>query len=983
MGQAHRVEVGTSRDANLERSIRLDLGIESVTCVETVEVYTLEGGGLSEEELAFLAEEVFSDPVTQRFSVDRPLVGPFDGAVLEVGFKPGVTDSVAITALQAVKDAIGKDLDGAYTSKQYLLHGADVATANAIAQNLIANPLIQRWQVEDGKDYAGFPTVVPRVELEVGNPVTVINLDGPDSWLEEVSRSRTLALSLEEMQAIRDHFRKTATERRERGLPPDPTDVELECLAQTWSEHCKHKIFNARIEYAEDGRVETVDSLFKTFVKGSTERINASYLVSVFKDNAGVIKFNERYGLAFKVETHNSPTALDPYGGALTGIVGCNRDPAGTGRGYRLIFNTDVFCFASPFHEGELPPRLFHPRRVLRGVHKGIVDGGNQSGIPTVNGSIYFDPRFLGKPLVFCGTGAIAPLVVAGKPTHEKAAQPGDLVVMVGGRIGADGIHGATFSSQEINERSPATAVQIGAPIVQKVMLDFLLEARDADLFHAITDNGAGGLSSSVGEMGQDTGARLDLDLCPLKYPGLKPWEILLSEAQERMTLAVPPEKLEEFMALARRREVEATVIGEFTDTGRFDLYYEGRLVGSLPMDFLHGGVPQMRLRGRWSPPRWPEPDLPLPTDHETLLKEMLGRLNICSKEVLVRRYDHEVQGASIVKPFTGASCDGPSDAAVLRPAFDTWEGIAVSHGLCPRYSDVDAYAMAANAVDEAVRNAVCVGADPDYMAGLDNFCWAMGFTPQEQEHYVGMLVRANKALYDVTTTFRVPIISGKDSMYNSYRIGETAVNVPPTMMFSIVGKLHDVRQAVTMDFKQPGDLVYVLGVTKAELGGSEYFDHVGARSTSVPMVDPSRAVERYRRVHAAVREGLVKSCHDCSDGGLGVALAESAFAGGLGLEVDLSKVPREGVQRDDYLLYSESASRLVVTVGPDHAHAFEKLMVKDGTWARVGVVRPDRLFVVRGLDGSVLVRCDVADLKEAWQATLASLAGADWSGGE
>jgi len=977
MSQVHRVEVGIAGSKGLKNAITQDLGIASILKVETIDVYTLEGGDLTLEELEFLGKEVFSDPITEKYAVDHPLASAFDGTIVEVGFKPGVTDAVGMTSVQAVKDAIGKDLTGAYTSRQYLLYGVDITIAEKIIKDLVANNLIERWNMVAGENYNGFAHFVPRVILKTETTVETINLNVSDAGLLEISQNRLLALNLDEMRAVRDYFNAVKDARVEENLPPDPTDIELECIAQTWSEHCKHKIFNAKIEYVESGKKETIDSLFKTFVRRSTEQIKAPYLISVFKDNAGVIKFNNEFSIAMKVETHNSPSALDPYGGALTGIVGCNRDPAGTGQGFKLIFNTDVFCFASPFFKGEIPPRLFHPRRVLKGVHKGIIDGGNQSGIPTVNGSLYFDERFLGKPLVFCGTGGIAPLVIRGKPTHEKAAQPGDLVVMVGGRIGADGIHGATFSSLEINENSPATAVQIGAPIVQKNMLDFLLEARDLDLFHAITDNGAGGLSSSVGEMGEDSGVRVYLEKCPLKYPGLQPWEILVSEAQERMTVAVPPAKIDQFLKMAHDQEVEATIIGEFNSSQHFQMYHEGKLVGDLAMEFLHEGVPQMQLRGTWAPLKGKDPDIPLPTDHVKLLKTMLGRLNICSKEdAIVRRYDHEVQGMSIVKPFTGAMNDGPSDAAVIRPVFSSWEGLAVSHGICPRFSDIDTYAMVANAIDEAVRNAVAVGANPDYMAGLDNFCWAMGYSPEDEVKYTGLLVRANKALYDVTTTYKIPCISGKDSMRNEYRIGEKKVSVPPTMMFSLVGKLPDVRKAVTMDVKHEEDLVYVLGTTKRELGASEYFNENKLTGKSVPQVDPKSAIDRYRRLFKAIQQGLVASCHDCSDGGLGVALAESSFAGNSGLEVDLRKVPQSGIRRDDFLLYSETPSRLVVTVRPENKVKFEKILEKTA-YASIGTVKGTRL-VVKGLAGNVIIDSPIADLKAAWQQTLRFLAGGE-----
>ncbi|MHA1112673.1 MAG: phosphoribosylformylglycinamidine synthase subunit PurL, partial [Promethearchaeota archaeon] len=687
----------------------------------------------------------------------------------------------------------------------------------------------------------------------------------------------------------------------------------------------------------------------------------------------GVIQFDKDHIFSMKVETHNSPTALDPYGGALTGIVGCNRDPAGTGKGFQLIFNTDVFCFGSPFFEGKIPPRLFHPRRVLKGVHKGIIDGGNQSGIPTVNGSLYFDERYLGKPLVFCGTGGIAPTKIAGKYVHEKAPLPGDLAIMVGGRIGADGIHGATFSSLEINENSPNTAVQIGSPIVQKKMLDFLLEARDLDLLNALTDNGAGGLSSSFGEMGEETGVRLDLEKAPLKYSGLQPWEILLSEAQERMSLAILPGNLERLTELASKYDVELTVIGEFNTSKIFQFYYENKLIGEISMEFLHNGVPQKKMKGKWEPKQDEQFEVPVPKDYNGLLSKILGRLNICSKEEIVRRYDHEVQARTIIKPFMGVANDGPSDAAVLKPVYTSWEGLSVSHGMCPRFSDIDTYAMAANSIDEAVRNAVCVGANPDYMAGLDNFSWAMGFSEEDEIRYTGLLVRANKAVFDTTTAYKVPLISGKDSMRNDYRIGKDTVSVPPTLMFSVIGKLPDIRKAITMDVKEEGDLVYILGDTKEELGASEYFNELGFTGTKVPQVDTRSAFIRYRKLFDAIQQELVKSAHDCSDGGLGVTIAESSFSGGLGMEIDLRKVPNKDVKRDDFLLFSESASRIILTISPSNKERFEKLM-EETVFAQIGVVK-DKCVKITGLQGNIIINKSISELKRAWQKTLEFLA--------
>ncbi|MEJ2034146.1 MAG: AIR synthase-related protein, partial [Deltaproteobacteria bacterium] len=811
-----------------------------------------------------------------------------------------------------------------------------------------------------------------------------VDLDVADEELIRISREGVLALSLDEMKLIRAYLARPEVHaaRKEAGLSARITDVELEMLAQTWSEHSKHKIFNGDIDYENisEGTRTTIQSLFDTYIRKSTNEIRArmgenDWCLSVFKDNAGVVRWSPEWNLVFKVETHNSPSALDPYGGALTGIVGVNRDPFGTGMGAKLVCNTDVFCFATPFYDKPLPARLLHPKRIFEGVREGVEHGGNKSGIPTVNGSLVFDDRFAGKPLVFCGTVGIMPATVNGQPSERKKAQAGDLIVMTGGRIGKDGIHGATFSSEELHEGSPATAVQIGDPITQKKMFDCLLKARDRGLYHCITDNGAGGLSSSVGEMAQDTGGfELHLDRAPLKYAGLQPWEIFVSEAQERMTLAVSPAKIEEFLALCAKMDVEATVLGTFTDSGKIHILYEGRTIAWLDTNFVHEGLPAMQMVARWEPKTFPEPELPAVPDLGKELKKLLSRLNICSKEYVVRQYDHEVQGGSVVKPLTGVVNDGPSDAAVVRPVLDSLEGMVISHGICPRYSDLDTYHMAACAIDEAVRNALCVGAGLEVMAGLDNFCWCdpiLSEKTPDGPYKLAQLVRANQALYHYTTAYGVPCISGKDSMKNDYIVGGTKISIPPTLLFSVMAKIDDVQRAVTMDAKKAGDVVYVLGTTYRELGGSEYFAQLGAVGNSVPRVRAEEALPRYRALAQAIKEGLVASCHDCSDGGLGVALAETAFAGGLGLAVDLRTVPAEDLDRDDLLLFAESQSRFLVTVPPEKAARFEAIMGRTG-WGRIGEVSPEPVLALIGLSGAPILTEHLADLKAAWQESLA-----------
>jgi phosphoribosylformylglycinamidine synthase II len=965
------------------RSIVEDLGL-SVERVRTIDVYTIDAD-LTAPEVERVRGELFTDPITQDSSASSRLARDFTW-IIEVGFRPGVTDNVGKTAREGIEAVLGRRLapkEAVYTSRQYLLTGRlRRDEVEHIARDLLANELIQRWDIRSIEEWAeGYDTDlgVPKV-AGAGRPhVETIPLDLSDTELLQLSDRRMLALSLEELHAIRRYYDDPArrAERRVLGLPEWPTDVELEALAQTWSEHCKHKIFNAHITYRDEhGRVQAIDSLFKTFIVGATTEIGrrVDWLVSVFHDNAGVIRLNRDWNIAMKVETHNTPSALDPYGGALTGILGVNRDPFATGLGCRLLFNTDVLCFAPPDYAKPLPPRIMHPKRIFRGVHRGIKDGANQSGIPDVNGAILFDDRFLGKPLVFCGTGGLMPAMIKGRPAHEKRAHAGDFIVMVGGRIGKDGIHGATFSSQELREDSPVSAVQIGDAITQKKMFDFLLEARDQGLYSAITDNGAGGLSCSVGEMARDSnGCELHLEKAPLKYAGLQPWEILLSEAQERMTLAVPPEYLDALLALAARRDVEAAVLGRFTASGRFHVLYRGQTVAALDMDFLHDGVPQMRLTAVWRPPVLPEPQLPEPEDYTALLCAMLGRLNICSKEAWVRQYDHEVQGSSVVKPFVGAANDGPSDAAVLRPLLDADVGIIVANGICPRYGDIDTYHMAACAVDEAVRNVIAVGGRLGRIAGLDNFCWpdpVPSPTNPDAEYKLAQLVRANQALYDYCRAYDLPCISGKDSMKNDYRVGEAKISIPPTLLFSTLGVIDDVTKVVTMDAKQSGDVVYVLGVTKAELGGSEYYDLRGHLGNSVPRVDAAATRRLYEALSDAIARGLVASCHDCSDGGLGVALAETAFAGGLGMDVELRAVPRADDLRDDLLLFSESPSRFVVTVHADRAPAFEDAMC-GLPCAAVGQVTDAGVFRVVGQSGAVRIEAGIDRLKAAWQQPL------------
>ncbi len=1038
------------RAIHLLRRLRAAVS-DSIEDVILVDIYLLD----TRPELSrSAAESLFADPVAQTIFVDRPacdrLLGtapqsaprkeplaarnsipaPQRGSFLliEVASRPGVTDPVAITARKAAEAELGLPLDEEsviQTARQYAVRSARPLLERDIGRlvTVLHNPLVQQAVVLTEADWhegKRFPALYPHRVAPSPAEVATFDLAGAsDSALADLSTHRLLALTPEEMQAIRGHYADPAVAdaRRAAGLTAEATDVELEMIAQTWSEHCKHKIFNATINYREGSKSETIRSLFDTYIRTTTEELagRRPFLRSVFHDNSGVIAFDEEHLVCFKVETHNSPSALDPYGGAITGIVGVNRDILGTGKCARPIFNTDVLCFGYPdTPDSELPEGLIHPALVLEGVHRGIVDGGNQSGIPVVAGGFLFDDSFAGKPLVFCGTGGILPASVRGEAGWIKHIDAGDLAVMVGGRIGKDGIHGATFSSLALDESSPTSAVQIGDPITQRRMTDFLLEARDLGLFKGITDNGAGGLSSSLGEMAQSSGGvRIELDCCPLKYPGLAPWEILVSESQERMSLAVDPATVEELLALARRRDVEATVIGEFTAGGSVEVRHHGRLVGMLPLSFLHDGLPVMELEAVWpGPPSrvgHPIASGGKPPLSDTLLA-LLADPSVASKEPLVRQYDHEVQGQSVVKPFVGARADGPSDGAVLRPLPESNRGLTVTHGICPGYSVGDTYHMAMCAVDEAFRAHIALGGDPNAAAALDNFCWpdpvASEQTP-DGPYKLAQLVRACRGLREACLAYGIPLISGKDSMKNDSYLGGRKLSIKPTLLVSLVGIIADVRSAITMDFKRPGESLYLLGVSRGELGGSAYerlSSRAGAASP-VPGDPPPRpyleeALALYRGLHAAMERGLVTACHDLSDGGLAVALAECALAGRLGAEVELSAVvlaplpadPGEGggplsgaasraaaspsaafESRDplelERILFGESPSRFLITVRAGSDHSFERLLSPLPA-ARIGTVTAEERLII-GRSGPELINLPLQAIEAAWKGAF------------
>ena len=1006
------------------------LGVAGVKSVASARSFLLQGASLSNADVVRAAQTLLVDPVAETFAahpVSAKTNTAVEGRLLNVLFKPGVTDNVALSTQKALTD-LGFAVDTVATGRKYWFE-TDVSDADLdrIAKRVLANDAIERVipgalhmdQIGAGSEY--------KFQLRTV-PIRTMN----DDALMHLSKHGQLYLSLAEMQTIKQHW---VDQQR------DPTDIELESVAQTWSEHCSHKTLKGRIRYRDEKGERVFENMLKETVFGATveirEKLGADdWCVSVFKDNAGVVKFDDEQHVCFKVETHNHPSAIEPYGGANTGIGGVIRDPLGTGLGAKPICNTDVFCFAPPDTPYDaLPPGTLHPKLVMKGVVSGVRDYGNRMGIPTVNGSVFFDDRYLGNPLVYCGTAAMIPV-----DKVEKEVHPGDLIVAVGGRTGRDGIHGATFSSAELTHESETIsggAVQIGNAVTEKMVMDVILQARDKGLYHAITDCGAGGFSSAVGEMGEEIGAVVWLDKCPLKYAGLSYTEIWISEAQERMVLAVPEKHWEEFHALCAAEGVEATAFGQFGNDGRLKLTYHGQTVGDVAMSFLHDGRPPVVRDATYLPPperrlgltsrvqekadgdstgyKWepaefkPVEDLLMlmpsvinsklerreqstsadnrldaaqstsalepvlePSRLDRHLAAILGSLNVCSKEWIIRQYDHEVQAGSVIKPLVGVACDGPSDAAVVRPNLKSQRGVVVSNGMNPHYGDFDPYWMAAAAIDEAVRNCVAVGADPSRIAILDNFCWGNTERPET----LGSLVRAALGCKDTAVAFGTPFISGKDSLNNEFSYVDASgqkqtVAIPSSLLISALGQVADVRQCVTMDLKSPGNILYLIGVTKNELGGSHLALVNGLTGGTVPHVDLEQAPKVFAAVHNAIISGLVKSCHDLSEGGLATAAAEMAFAGGLGVDLDLTVMSNSSAISDAaVLLFSESTTRFLIETTPESASKLEEVFQglpihKIGATTSAARVRASWY-------GQLVLDADCSELKAAWLKPLA-----------
>jgi phosphoribosylformylglycinamidine synthase II len=962
--------------------------------VRTIQVVTIDAG-FSEAQLSAVQTDIFTNPVTQISSYD-PLNIEFDWCIW-VGFRPGVRDNPGSTAVEAIEDLLHLKLDpdrAVYTSKRYCIKGRnlDAADIDKISGELLANNIIQQWKIYSSRQWdaaEGIGFIIPKVILDHVPTVTRIPVD-TDLSLKKISDERSLALNPNDIPTIRAYFQdKEIRAARTRVNLDDPTDVELEYISQARSDHCNHNTFRGLYRYLDrtTGKSEIVDNLFKTCIETPTLTLKSEkpWVISVLWDNAGIGSFDRDHYYVITGETHNSPSNMEAYGGAITGIVGVYRDPLGTGKGSKLVMGSYGYCVADRNYDGALKPHL-HPRRLLDGVIEGVRDGGNKSGIPTTFGQVLFHPGYLGKCLVFVTAVGIMPARINGEPTENKKTSAGELLIMCGGRVGKDGIHGVTASSESFSEHTPAGHVQIGDPYTQKKMHDFLLEARDEGLIRFITDNGGGGLSSSVGESARySNGCEIELEKVPLKYEGLDQWEIWVSESQERMTVSIHPDDRDRFFELSRKHSVESTVIGRYTDSGKLHITYKGQTCAYVDLDLLQSGFPQWEFEAEWvsSAQRGlHEPVLREPQNYAALLQDLLSRPNISSTEWITRQYDHEVQGTSVIKPLVGAERDVNSDAAVIRPVLDSNKGLAFAQALLPAYSAIDAAHMTACTIDEAVRRLIAVGAGLEQIGGVDNFCWPnIQYDPirnPDGKFKAAQLVRSCRALRDMCLSYKIPLLSGKDSMYVDGnlpgRYGEIhKVSALETLQFSAISVIEDIHCCVTMDAKVPGDLVYVVGTTCNELGGSVYYEHLGYIGCNVPQVHPDEFIPLYQSLAAAIENEWVASAHGIYRGGLAVHLAMVAMGGNLGLKVDLAKVPRHQVDRDDTLLFSESAGRFIITVDPARREAFEDIFKGNG-WACVGVVTEQPDLVIRGLAQQTVLAVPVKNLKAAWKKTFGKL---------
>ncbi len=969
------LKIPDTRAQSKAREFNLLLKKFVVTHVSISDGYTT-NAKLNKKQCDKIGSVLKNDTIEESYINGKPFGRPFSYAI-EIGYLPGVTDNVGNTAKESMEDAIGISLGYslAASSRVYVLEGKLSKEDVFIISKSLYNPLIERSEIYTYKDYeinSGFKKIVPVVSLNARGETETVSLSVSDEELaligtkgikgKDGKRRGPLALTLSDMHAIRDYFKNT--------LKRDPSDIELESLAQTWSEHCKHRIFASSMPDLQQG-------LYKGYIKRATEEIRKKkgkkdFCVSVFSDNSGIIEFDNNWLVSHKVETHNSPSALDPFGGAITGIVGVNRDAIGTGIGAKPVANIYGFCVGNPddtralYRDANKKEEMLSPRRILDGVVKGVNSGGNCSGIPTMHGFLLTEDRFRGKPLVFAGTVGLLPKKSAGRKSWEKSAKVGDYIVMVGNRVGLDGIHGATFSSVALDEGSPATAVQIGDPITQKKFSDAIIkEARDLGLYNSITDNGAGGLSSAVFEMAREAGGcHIDLEKVPVKYPGLAPWQIWISESQERMTLSVPKSKWKKLSELFKQRGVEATVIGEFTKSKNAQVSFSGKKILDVPLEFLHNGWPREEIKTVKPEKNLKEFKQSAKIDLKKDLFAVLGSPSVASNVFIGEQYDHEVGGGSVLKPIVGRG-RVPSPSAVFQPVLGNKAGVLLTSALYPTYSDADTYKMASASIDTALRQALVSGAPLDKIAILDNFCWSRSNTPESMYE----LKESARACYETAVAYGTPYISGKDSMHNDFRGFDESgmpisISIPPTLLISAMSVMNDALSAISLDFKNSGDYIFVVGDTNNELGCTTYSALKNGATKNVPETFAKEFFGVYKKYEKARK--YTSSAFAVGSGGLAIALSKMSIGGLFGFDIDIKKL--KGNWKEDYeALFSESQGRIVCTVSSKNRKMFEKALGENAKC--IGKVTDDTVVVRNGKAN--LIDTTVADLNKVFTKTF------------
>lgn len=910
--------------------VKRTLGLEDLQLIRTARVYRLEGA--TEDEARELSETLLAEPLTQYYVINDQSKG-LASQTIEVAYNPGVMNPEAASIVKSAGD-LGIKLEAADSSTEYEFYGNITEDqVEHVASRLLVNRTVER-----------IIKVRPETLLiqgEIGSVNIIPVREAKAEELMALSRDK-LFLNLEEMQVIQSYFQT---------LDRDPTDCELEIIAARWSEHCGHKTFKAKL--IVDG--EEKEPLF-TRIAETARQYFGDEVISAFVDNSGVISFYDGQAICFKVETHNSPSAIEPYGGAMTGSGGVFRDVLGTGQGAKVLVSTDMFCFAPPdLDSEELPAGCLHPDYLQRRVVAGVRDYGNRMGIPTNNGSVHYHKDFRAKPTIIVGTGGI----LEESKAQKGEPQIGDLVVAVGGKTGRDGIHGATFSSGEMTDRTiniNSSAVQIGNAIEEKRMADAIIEARDKGLIRALTDCGAAGFSSAIGELGEDVGVTVDISKAPLKYPGLAPWEIWLSESQERMVLAIDPQNIQQFLSICQKYNVESTVLGEFDGSKQLIVNYREKNIARLDFEFLKHGLPQRVMEAEWEKPDFEKADPGMPTDWVETIKRVLAHGNVCSKEPIVRQYDHGVQGTNALPPFSGKEFDGPNDAVIVTPILGKKYGMVVSHGINPVLNKIDPYRGSKWAIAEAMANYVAVGGDPDQSSWINNYIW-----PTPDKNTMGSLDKSVDAVVDSMHAFRRAVVSGKDSLSSRYRKGNMVIDIPPVLCMSIFGKIPDVERTVTSDIKKAGSTLVLVGQMSEAMGGSTYYDVNGLLGNEVPDVDLEVVPKVMRSVHQAIKSGEVLSCHDVSEGGIITTISEMCFGGDCGVDIIL------GEGRADNFLFNETAGCFVVEV--DDAEKADKLF-KDVPFQVIGKTGNSKFISVKQEENK-LFTVSMEELKYAWQDPL------------